>query len=148
MIEIRKTIILRETAFSELGVEGARPITRAVGMAVIRNPFAGQFVEDLRPLFEAGAMLGEQLMPKLVKLLAGPAVSYGKGRSRRCRWRNGTRRGVRSPDARQTHAGGDRRRKIGHRIEREGGGGRRFARRTAWAQGRFLVVPAFDTITV
>ena len=45
----------------------------------IRNPFASQFVEDLRPLFEAGAMLGEQLMPKLVKLLDRPAVSYGKG---------------------------------------------------------------------
>jgi len=41
MIEIRKTIILRETVFSELGVEATRPITRAVGMAVIRNPFAG-----------------------------------------------------------------------------------------------------------
>jgi hypothetical protein len=48
-------------------------------MAVISNPFAGQFVEDLRPLFEAGAMLGERLMPELVKLLDGPAVSYGKG---------------------------------------------------------------------
>src|SRR5512133_1729657 len=79
MIEIRKTITLRETVFSELGVEAARPITRAVGMAVIRNLFAGQFVEDLRPLFEAGAMLGERLMPELVKLLDGPAVSYGKG---------------------------------------------------------------------
>jgi hypothetical protein len=79
MIEIRKTIILRETVFSELGVEAARPATRAVGMAVTRNPFAGQFVEDLRPLFEAGAMLGERLMPELAKLLDGPAVSYGKG---------------------------------------------------------------------
>ena len=79
MIEIRKTITLRETEFSELGVEAARPITRAEGMAVIRNPFAGQFVEDLRPLFEAGAMLGERLMPELVKLLDGPTVSYGKG---------------------------------------------------------------------
>jgi hypothetical protein len=79
MIEIRKTIILRETVFSELGVEANRPVTRPVGMAVIRNPFAGQFVEDLRPLFEAGAMLGERLMPELVKLLDGPAVSYGKG---------------------------------------------------------------------
>ena len=58
MIEIRKTIILRETVFSELGVEANRPITRAVGMAVIRNPFAEQFIEDLRPLFEARAMLG------------------------------------------------------------------------------------------
>src|SRR5215469_753649 len=79
MIEIRKTITLRETMFSELGIEASRPVTRAVGMAVIRNPFAGQFVEDLRPLFEAGAMLGERLMPELVKLLDGPAVSYGKG---------------------------------------------------------------------
>src|SRR6201993_3735015 len=78
MIEIRKTITLRETVFSELGIEASRPITRAVGMAVIRNPFAGQFVEALRPLFEAGAMLGERLMPELVKLLDGPAVSYGK----------------------------------------------------------------------
>src|SRR3954471_22704760 len=79
MIEIRKIITTRETVFSELGVEASRPTTRAIGMAVIRNPFAGQFVEDLRPLFEAGAMLGERLMPELVKLLDGPAVSYGKG---------------------------------------------------------------------
>ena len=79
MIEIRKIITTRETVFSELGVEANRPITRAVGMAVIRNPFAGQFVEDLRPLFEAGAMVGERLMPELVKLLDGPAVSYGRG---------------------------------------------------------------------
>jgi hypothetical protein len=32
-------------------------------MAVILNPFAGRFVDDLHPLFEAGAMLGERLMP-------------------------------------------------------------------------------------
>jgi hypothetical protein len=47
-IEIRKIITTRETIFSELGVEANRPTTRAVGMAVIRNPFADQFVEDLR----------------------------------------------------------------------------------------------------
>jgi hypothetical protein len=58
MIEIRTIITLRETVFSELGVEANRPITRAVGMTVIRNPGAGQFVEDLRPLFEAGAIAG------------------------------------------------------------------------------------------
>jgi hypothetical protein len=48
MIEIRKSIILRETVFSELGVEANRPIPRAVGMAVIRNPFASQFVDRSR----------------------------------------------------------------------------------------------------
>src|SRR5882672_5900834 len=79
MIEIRKLVTTRETVFSELGAEANRPTTRAVGMAVIRNPFAGQFVDGLRPLFEAGAMLGERMMPELVKLLDGPAVSYGKG---------------------------------------------------------------------
>src|SRR6516225_2779278 len=79
MLEIRKIITSRETIFAELGVEADRPTTRAVGMAVIRNPFAGQYVEDLRPLFEAGAMLGERLMPDLVKLLDRPAISYGKG---------------------------------------------------------------------
>ena len=47
MVEIRKIIISRETIFSELGIEANQPVTRAVGMAVIRNPFAGQFVEDL-----------------------------------------------------------------------------------------------------
>src|SRR6202047_5691902 len=79
MIDIRKTITTRETWFSELGVEATRPTTRVVGMAVVRNPFAGRFVDDLRPLFEAGAMFGERLMPELVKLLDGPAVCYRKG---------------------------------------------------------------------
>jgi hypothetical protein len=46
-------------------------------MAVILNPLAGRFVHDLCPLFEAGVELGEGLMPELVKLLDGPAVSYG-----------------------------------------------------------------------
>ena len=79
MVEIRKIITTREVVFSELGVKAPRPVVRAVGMAVITNPFAGRFVEDLRPLFEAGAMLGERLMPDLVKLLDRPTVSYGKG---------------------------------------------------------------------
>jgi hypothetical protein len=79
MTQIRKIVTLREVVFSELGVPATRPIVRAVGMAVIRNPFAGQRVADLRALFEAGAALGERIMPDLVKLLSGPAVSYGKG---------------------------------------------------------------------
>jgi len=78
MVEIRKIITMREVVLSEIGVAAPRPVVRAVGMAVIANPFARRFVDDLQPLFEAGAMLGEQLMPELVKLLDGSAVSYGK----------------------------------------------------------------------
>jgi hypothetical protein len=79
MVEIRKTETMREVVLSELGVAAPRPVVRAVGGGVIRNPFAGRFIDDLQLLFEAGAMLGERLMPELVKLLDGPAVSYGKG---------------------------------------------------------------------
>jgi hypothetical protein len=79
MIQVRKIVTMREAIFSELGVAASRPVIRAVGIGVLHNPFAGKFAEDLRPLFEAGAMLGERLMPELVKLLDGPAVSYGKG---------------------------------------------------------------------
>jgi hypothetical protein len=79
MTDIRKLLTLREVIFSELGHRSARPIVRAVGIGVIRNPFAGRWAEDLGPLFEASAELGERLMPELVRLLDGPAVSYGKG---------------------------------------------------------------------
>jgi hypothetical protein len=63
MVDIRKIITTREVVLSELGVAAPRPVLRAVGLAVIRNPFARRFVDDLQPLFEAGAMLGERLMP-------------------------------------------------------------------------------------
>ena len=79
MTDIRKIVTLREVVYSELGHKAARPIVRAVGIGIIRNPFAGRHVEDLRELFEAGAAPGERLMPHLVEMLDGPAVSYGKG---------------------------------------------------------------------
>ena len=40
MTDIRKILTLREVVFSELGHEAPRPVVRAVGIAVIRNPFA------------------------------------------------------------------------------------------------------------
>jgi len=79
MLNIRKSQTIREEIRSELGTEGERPVIRAVGLAVIQNPFAGRFAEDLSPLWEIGATLAERLMPDLVQMLAGPAVSYGKG---------------------------------------------------------------------
>jgi Amino acid synthesis len=79
MPDIRKIVTMREFVVSEMGVAPARPIVRAVGLAVITNPYAGRSAEDLAELFRAGAELGEVLMPQLTALLAHPAVSYGKG---------------------------------------------------------------------
>jgi hypothetical protein len=36
---------MRETVLSELGVTASWPVARALGMAVILNPFAGRFVD-------------------------------------------------------------------------------------------------------
>lgn len=75
---IRKTLILKETLYGEAGRQSNRPVVRAAAMAVIENPFAGRYVEDLSPLFDLGLALGEQLMAEVVGLLSGPATSYGK----------------------------------------------------------------------
>jgi len=77
-MDIRKTLIIKETIEADGIGEACDPITRVVAVAVIRNPFAGRFVEDLSSLFDIGGQLGERLMADAVKMLAGPPVSYGK----------------------------------------------------------------------
>jgi hypothetical protein len=78
MPHIRKLIQISETTFSEAGHGPARPVRRVAGIAVIDNPLAGRFVQDLNDLFDFGRGLGDRLMPELAKLLGAPAVSYGK----------------------------------------------------------------------
>jgi len=77
-MDIRKTVIIKETIEADESGETCNPITRVVAAAVIKNPFAGRYVEDLSPLFDIGGQLGERLMGDAVKMLSGPPVSYGK----------------------------------------------------------------------
>ena len=79
MLHIRKSLTLRETVTSDMGRAANRPIVRAVAMAVISNPFAGRYVDDLTELFEAGRTLGAQFMSDLVRQLSQGPISYGKG---------------------------------------------------------------------
>ena len=79
MPDIRKLVYLREESFAEAGRVAPRPIIRAVALILIGNPFAGRYQEDLSPLVDYGPQLSARVAPKLVKLLGGPAVSYGKG---------------------------------------------------------------------
>jgi hypothetical protein len=57
------------------------PTRKAVASAVIENPFAGQYVEDLEALMDIGAELGGLLGQKAVAALGidpADAQSYGK----------------------------------------------------------------------
>lgn len=77
-MELRKTILTVEEVFADAGAPLARTVCRAAGIAVIANPYAGRQVDDLSALFDVGLEIGALFGKRLVDLLGGPPVSYGK----------------------------------------------------------------------
>ena len=77
-MDIRKTMMIKETIEADGVGKACDPIVRVAAVAVIQNPFAGRFVEDLSSLFDIGGQLGEKLMADAVNMLGGQPVSYGK----------------------------------------------------------------------
>lgn len=79
--EIRKLVTVVEEVRSEMGRPVAPPTRRAAAIAVIANPFAGRYVEDLEDLMAIGEELGGLLGEACVKALGirpEEAQSYGK----------------------------------------------------------------------
>ncbi|HKU69603.1 MAG TPA: amino acid synthesis family protein [Burkholderiales bacterium] len=69
-----------EHKLEEAGRPGDTPLRKVAACAVIGNPHAGRYVDDLKPLIEASADLGRELAQLAVGAMAGyPAESYGKG---------------------------------------------------------------------
>lgn len=79
--EIRKLVVSVEETHSEMG-QRIRPVTRkATAVAVIANPFAGIFQEDLSTLFDFGVDLGGLLARRCIEALGimpEAAESFGK----------------------------------------------------------------------
>src|SRR6266852_6745313 len=78
---IRKIATFLEETRTEMGRVVDPPTRRAAAVAVIENPYAGKFVEDLSELMTIGEELGELLTQRAVAALgiAGPpAESYRK----------------------------------------------------------------------
>lgn len=78
---IRKIVTVVEEIHLEMGKTIAPPTRRAAAIAVIENPFAGRYVEDLSPLIAIGEELGELLSKRAVAALGidgAKAHSYGK----------------------------------------------------------------------
>lgn len=79
--KIRKLATWVEETHGEMGRSIAPPTRKAVAVAVIENPCAGAYVEDLSELMEIGAELGALLGARAVAALgvAPDAIqSYGK----------------------------------------------------------------------
>ncbi len=79
--EIRKLIVQVEETHREGGESVSPPTRRAVAIAVIQNPYAGQFSSNLDALIEIGEELGALLGERCVQALGiapEAAQSYGK----------------------------------------------------------------------
>ena len=78
---IRKLIVQVDETRMEMGRAIDPPTRRALAMAVIDNPCAGRYVDDLEPLIaigeELGGLLGERCVAAL-GIAPSDAESYGK----------------------------------------------------------------------
>jgi hypothetical protein len=77
---IRKIEIVQQDILHDGGPAG-EPHRRAAALAVVKNPFAGRYVEDLQPAMEALKPLGALLTRRMIEALGDKAAidSYGKG---------------------------------------------------------------------
>lgn len=79
---VRKWFASREETSIVLGRTLATPSVRAVAAAVVTNPFAGRYVEDLSPLVNAAPWLSGELAARCLRALGGTVdeiTAYGKG---------------------------------------------------------------------
>src|SRR6516225_402395 len=79
--KIRKIATFLEETYREMGRAVDPPTRRAAAVAVIENPFAGDYAEDLSELMAIGEELGELLTTRAVAALGIPGTSvesYGK----------------------------------------------------------------------
>ena len=81
-VELRKRIILVEEIFHEGGPVATSPYRRAAILSVIKNPFAGRYVEDIVGFSDDLKPLGLEMALALIAALGGDSKAiqgYGKG---------------------------------------------------------------------
>ncbi|GLQ06634.1 amino acid synthesis family protein [Sneathiella chinensis] len=82
LVKVRKISTQVEEVYHEGGPVRAEPVLKGSIVAVVENPYAGRYVEDITPFMEALKPLGLKLAKQLIEALGGDAetiTSYGKG---------------------------------------------------------------------
>jgi hypothetical protein len=81
MIEVRRVLCHIEDILHEFGPAPAAPLRRGAISVVIKNVFAGRYVQNLAPFMEELKPLGLDLAKRLLRALDRPAAAiqgYGK----------------------------------------------------------------------
>jgi len=85
LLNVRKIVVQLEEISSEMGRPVDPPARQVTVAAVISNPYAGQYVEDLSPLYQLGAEVAALIAERGVQALGLSGIapedvtSYGKG---------------------------------------------------------------------
>ncbi|HEX6988808.1 MAG TPA: amino acid synthesis family protein [Bacillota bacterium] len=78
-LRIRKWVVVVEEVHLAMGrSDDGPPLRKGAVCAVLHNPYAGRYVEDLGPLVEASRALGDELARRAREALGAPVESYGK----------------------------------------------------------------------
>jgi hypothetical protein len=78
-MDIKRVLSFVEEVRSEAGRRADPPLRKVAVVAIVQNPFAGRYVEDLSPLTQASEAIAREISALAVGLLApGKPVSYGK----------------------------------------------------------------------
>ena len=80
-VDVRKLVLGVEDVWHDGGPRLARPLQRGSIAALLKNPFAGRYVDDIQPMMEALKPLGREMAQRLIAALGGPGriEGYGKG---------------------------------------------------------------------
>jgi hypothetical protein len=128
-IEIRKVVTIVEEVRSEAGIVAPRPLRRVATAAVVSNPYAGRYQEDLSALVEFSRELGRLLGTRAVEALGDAPESYGKA-------------AIAGVNGEQEHANAFLTTTFGDELRRAVGGG------TAWITSATKVGPLGASLDV
>ena len=81
-VHVRKMVVTVEETMHEGGPAPAKPNKRGAVLAIIKNPFAGTYVEYIQPFMKDLEPLGLEMAKRLIAALGGSPSSieaYGKG---------------------------------------------------------------------
>jgi hypothetical protein len=79
-LNVRRFQTIIDDQHEEAGRRAKTPLRKVAIVAVVQNPYAGRFVEDLQPLIDASVGLGREMAELAVSAMGGLGVQgYGKG---------------------------------------------------------------------
>lgn len=79
-LTVRRSYAVLEVRHDEAGQPASTALRRVAAVAVIQNPYAGRYVDNLKPMIEASVALGREMAEIALSAFGRHEVqSYGKG---------------------------------------------------------------------